>query len=74
MNIELKLRGKVEITAGHLVFAQKAGEVFAPMPARDIRPGHRLAAPWAARRRTSKKQIESIGIYLSVIYVYLSSY
>lgn len=39
-------QGKLELTAGHLVFAQKEGEAFAPVPARSIRAGHRLAAPW----------------------------
>lgn len=40
-------QGKLELTAGHLLFAQKAGtEAFAPTVARDVRPGHRLAAPW----------------------------
>jgi len=39
-------QGKLELTAGHLVFAQKAGEAFAPVPGRSIRVGHCLAAPW----------------------------
>ncbi|CAK8989893.1 Desert hedgehog protein A (Cephalic hedgehog protein) (Desert hedgehog protein 1) (DHH-1) (X-CHH) [Cleaved into: Desert hedgehog protein A N-product [Durusdinium trenchii] len=39
-------QGKLELTAGHLLFAQKASDSFAPTVARDVRPGHRLAAPW----------------------------